>query len=111
MTAVENKITNVSNLVKKTDDNTKISDVESKINNHNHEKYITTLEFNKSTTQNFKARLPQENLVAKTDFDAKLQDISKRNISNKSKNLLVEKELKKLQKFDSSYFRGRKRFE
>ena len=31
--------------------------------------------------------------------------------SNKSKHLLVENELKELQNFDSSYFRGRTRFE
>ena len=31
--------------------------------------------------------------------------------SNKTKHLLVENELKKLQKFDSSYFRGKSRFE
>ena len=35
-----------------------------------------------------------------------MQDISKRITSNKSKHLLVENKLKKLQKFDSSYSRG-----
>ena len=40
-----------------------------------------------------------------------MQDISKPITSNKSKRLLAAKELKKLQKFDSSYFRGRNRFE
>ena len=85
--------------------------MESKINNHNHEKYITTSEFNKLTTENFKRRLAQANLATKTEFDTKLQDISKRVTSNKSKYLLVENETKKLQKFDSSYFRARNRFE
>ena len=42
LTAVENKIPNVSNLVKKTDYNTNISEIQSKINNQNHDKYITT---------------------------------------------------------------------
>ena len=46
LTAVESKIPNVSNLVKKTDYNTKITDIESKRNNHNHDKYIDTLEYN-----------------------------------------------------------------
>ena len=47
LTAVENKIPDVSSLVKKkTDYNTKISDIENKITDHNHDKYITTLEFN-----------------------------------------------------------------
>ena len=49
--------------------------------------------------------------MAKIDFDAKLQDISKRITSNTSKHILVENELKSLQKFDSSYFRGRSCFE
>ena len=42
LTAVENKIPNVSNLVKKTDYNTNISEIQSKINNQNYGKYITT---------------------------------------------------------------------
>ena len=37
----------ISNLVKKTDNNTKIIDIENKLNNHDHNKYIDTLEFNK----------------------------------------------------------------
>ena len=47
LTAIENKILSVSNFVKKTDYNTKIIDIENKLNNHNHDKYIDTLEFNK----------------------------------------------------------------
>ena len=60
---------------------------------------FTTAEFNKLTTDNFKGRLKQADLITKTEFDVKLQDISKRITSNKSKHLLVENELKKLQKF------------
>ena len=70
LTTVENKIPDVSGLVKKTDYNTKISD--HKINNHNHDKYITTLEFNYFAAVVFTARLAQANLVIKTDFDTKL---------------------------------------
>ena len=55
--------------------------------------------------------LNAKNLVTKTEYEATLQDISKKITSNKSKHLLVENELEKLQKFDSSYFRGRNRFE
>ena len=69
LTAVENKIPNVSNLVKKTDYNKKISEIEGKISNHNHDKYITTPEFNKLTTENFQARLKQANLISKSDLD------------------------------------------
>ena len=61
LTAVENKISDVSSLVKKTDYDTKISDIEKKIADHNHDKYITTQEFNKLTTENFNARLAQAN--------------------------------------------------
>ena len=72
MIAVENKIPNVSNLVTKTDYNTKISEIEKKISDHNHDKYINTPEFNKLTVENFKARLAQADLVTKTNFDTKL---------------------------------------
>ena len=46
LTTVENKILSVSSVVKKTDYNTKITEIENKLNNHNHDKYITTPEFN-----------------------------------------------------------------
>ena len=82
-----------------------------KITDHNHDKYITTPEFNKLTTENFRARLAQADLVKKTDFDTKLQDISKRITSNKTKHLLVENGLKNLKKIDLSYFKGKRHFE
>ena len=69
LTAVENKIPSVSNLVKKTDYNKKISKTEKTITaDHDHEKYITTKEFNKLTSENFSARLPQSNLASKNDI-------------------------------------------
>ena len=77
----------------------------------NHDKYITIPEFNNLAARGFTARLAQADLVTKTDFDTKLQDISKRITSNKTKHPLVENKLKKIQKFDSSYFRGRSHFE
>ena len=46
LTAVKNKIPNLSSLVKKTDYDTKITEIEKKLTDHNHNKYITTLEFN-----------------------------------------------------------------
>ena len=107
MTTVENKLPNDSGLVKKeTDYNTNTSEIEKEVSDHNHDKYITTLEFNKLTTENFKARLAQADLVTKTYFNIKLQDISKRITSNKPKHFFVENELKKLKTFDSTYFRG-----
>ena len=39
---VENKISSVSDLVKRTGYNTKITDIETKLTNHNHDKYIAT---------------------------------------------------------------------
>ena len=62
--------------MKKTDCDTKLSDIEKKIADHNHDKYITTQEFKKLTTENFNARLAQANLITKTDFDAKLQSLT-----------------------------------
>ena len=48
LTAVENEIPYVRNLIKKTDYNTKISETENKItSDYDHGKYITTQEFNK----------------------------------------------------------------
>ena len=68
-TAVENKIPNVSTLVKRTDYNTKISEIEKKINiDHDHDKYIITQEFNNLASENFTARLAQGNLTSKTDM-------------------------------------------
>ena len=96
LTAVENKILNVSNLVAKTNYNTKISEIENKINDHNHDKYITTPEFNRLTTENVKARLA--NLITKTYFDTELKNISGRVTSNKTKHLLIETEPEKYTK-------------
>ena len=50
-------------------------------------------------------------MVTKTDFDAKLKDISDRVTKNKSKDLLLDNELKKLKTFDVDYFEGRNYFE
>ena len=62
LTAIEIKIPSVSNLVNKTDCNTKVTEIENKLNNHNHDKYITTQEFNTLATDLFNARLAQANL-------------------------------------------------
>ena len=102
LTAVEKKIPNVGNLVNKTDYNTKVTDNENKLNNHNHEKYIDTSGYNKLPADVFNARIAQANLITKTDFDAKLSNLNKKITSNKTKHLLVENELNKLKTFDSS---------
>ena len=46
-----------------------------------------------------------------TDFDDKLKSLNQKVNSNKAKHLLVENELKKLETFDSIYFRGKSFFE
>ena len=97
LTAVENKIPSVSNLVKKTDYDTKISELEKKLTDHNHDKYITTPEFN-TLAAVFNARLAQAKLITKTDFDAKLLSLNKTITANKSKYFLFENELEKLKK-------------
>ena len=81
--------------MKKADYNSKISDIENEITDHNHDRYITTSEFNKLTTENFNARLAQANLITKKYFDSRLTSLSKRITSNKDNHSLVENELKK----------------
>ena len=69
LTAVENKIPNVNSLVKKTNYDTKINELEKKLTYHNHDKYITTPEFNTLAASVFNARLAQANLITKTDSE------------------------------------------
>ena len=64
LTANENKITNVSNLVKKADYNTKISETKKKITDHDHDKYISVPEFNELTAEKFTPTLKQVNLTS-----------------------------------------------
>ena len=93
----ENKILSVSNLVQKTDYNTKINETEKKITDHNDDKCIATPDFSKVTAEMFDLRLKRVNLarksdianfVNKADFDNKLKDAT----SNKNElNELSEK--------------------
>ena len=95
LTTIENKIPNVSSLVKKTDYNTKVTEIENKLNNHNHGKYIDTSEINKLATDAFNATLVQANLITKIDFEAKLSSLNRKVTENKAKHLLIENELNK----------------
>ena len=61
LTTVENKIPDVSGFVKKTDYNAKITYIEKKLTDHNHDKHITTPEFNTLATDVFNSRLVQSN--------------------------------------------------
>ena len=62
---MENKIPNISSLVKKADYDTKVSETDKKITDH-------TIELNK-------LKLAQADLVIKTDFDNKLKSYNKKN--------------------------------
>ena len=77
-------------LLKKTDYDTTVTEIENKLNNHNHDKYITTPEFNTLAADVFNARLARANLVTKTGFDAKLSSFNKKITENKTKYLLVQ---------------------
>ena len=92
---------------KKTGYNIKITEIEKKLTDHDLDKYITTIEFNNLVPRVFPTRLAQVNLVAKTDIDDKLRILDQKVTSNKRKHLFIENELKKLQTFDSIYFRGK----
>ena len=74
--------------------NTKISKVENKILDH--AEYVTTQEFITLTAENVAARLKQDNLVSKTDFDNKLICFNRKSTSNKTKYLQVQKKLNSL---------------
>ena len=103
LTTVENKIPIISGLVKKTDYNTKITDIENILNNHNHDKYVATLEFNTLAANVFNARLAQANLITKTDFDAKLPSLNRKITANKTKHFLNDNNL--------SYYCGKQYFD
>ena len=98
-------------MVKKTDYDAKVTKIKNKLNNHNHDKYIDTQEFNKLAADVFNARIAQANLIPKTDFDDKLSNLNRKITSNKAKHVLIENELKKPKTFDSSYFIGKNYFE
>ena len=107
LTAVDNKI----KVKKKTDCDTKITEIEKKLTDQNHDKYINTPEFNTLAADVFNARSGQANLITKTDFDAKLSYLNRKITANKTKHLVVENELKNLKYIDSSYFRDGSHFE
>ena len=70
LTAAEKKLPDVSNLVKKTDYDAKITKIENE--------YFTTSDYNKFTKDIVDNSIKRKNIATKRDFDAKLQDISKR---------------------------------
>ena len=93
LTAVENKIPSINNLVKKTDYDTKLSEINKTITDH-------TTEFNK-------LKLAQAYLVSKTDFNNKYSSLNRKIVLNKTRAIHIENELKKLKAFDLGYFIGK----
>ena len=91
MTAVENKVPNISTLVKKTVYDTKISKIEKKVADHKLDEYITTPEFYKFSAEVFDERINQANLVTKTDFDDKLKKSLNQKITQTKQNICLLK--------------------
>ena len=91
LTTVENKIPSISNLVKKTDYDTIVTEIEKKLTDHNHDKYITTTELNKLGTDTVNTRIVREKLVKNTDFGNKLSNLNRKIASNKKKTYLLQK--------------------
>ena len=56
----------------------KITEIEKEITDHNHDRYITTPEFNNLAVGVFDARLKQADSVTKTDFDIKLRSLNQK---------------------------------
>ena len=71
---VENKIPSVSGLVKKTDYDAKIKDIEGK--------YFTSADYGKFTSDVLDVKIKQKELVNKYDTDKKLINIKKKITSN-----------------------------
>ena len=64
---------------KNTDHNTQICEIENEITtDHNHDKYITTQEFNNLTSENFTARLSKTNLASKNDIERKCKFVGRK---------------------------------
>ena len=89
-------------MVKKTDYHTKVTEIENKLHNHNHDKYITTPEVVVKKTSRFGEKI---------FFDALLSGFNMRVSANTRQVLLAKDELDKLKTFDSSYFIVKSHFE
>ena len=90
---------------KKTDFNTKVTEIEGKVPS-------TSILATNSALTAVENKIPDvSSLVKKTNLDTELKKSSDRVTSNKSRHLQIKNKLKKLEKFDSSYFKGKNHFE
>ena len=91
LTAVENKIPNVSDLVKKLNYDEKASEIQ--------KKYFTTSDYNKFTSSNLEAKIRQKNVTNKFDLNQKIKTLAtKEDIKTLATNSELKAELKKLKK-------------
>ena len=97
LTVVENKMPSVSILVKKTSYNTKITEIEENLTDHNHENYILTSDFNKLAADVFNARLARANLVSKTIFDNTVSNLNSEIEATKTANTSLKNLVKRLE--------------
>ena len=111
LTTVQNKIPDISSLAKKTDYDTKVTEIEINLNNHNHDKYIDTQEFSKLAADVINARRAQAKLTTKTIMMINYRILTEKLLQIKKKHVLVENKFKKLKTFDPSYFIGKNYFE
>ena len=90
--------------LKKSDFNTKVTEIAVKIPS------ISNLVTNSALTV-VENKIPDvSSLVKITNLDTELKKNSVRVTSNKSRHLQIENKLKQLEKFDSSYFKGKSHF-
>ena len=74
---------------------TKITGIEKKLIDHNHDKYITTIKFNNLAADVFNVKLTQVSLVTKTDFDKSVSSLDSKIAASKTKYESIENEFKK----------------
>ena len=104
---VKNKIPDITDLVKQTDYDAKIKDIE--------DKYLTTSDYNKFTNEILDAKIKNKKLVNKSDISGFMNnsDLNKRigTLATKAELKVKQVNIKKLQLFDSFYFHVKSHFE
>ena len=78
---------------------TKITEIEKKLTDHNHDRYITTPEFNTFKAEVFDTKLARKKLITKTDFNTKLINFNKKINSSKTKIYLLKMNLRNYKNF------------
>ena len=76
-----------------------MTQIKKKLTDHDHDKYITTLEFNNLAARVFTARLAQAHLITKTNFDDKLKVSIKKLTQTKQNTYLLKMNLTNYKRF------------